>query len=314
MCTDHFRLYGIFSAGRSGSTYLRNEIVKFPGISSLDSPGYFRWIQQNLDILLNDSPGRFSLRFDYFRTQWAKECYFEHDTIYRFVKDHSLREKAMKLQKKLIIKEAFWMVGAIDEGIFLNIFPILIIRNPLAIVNSYCRPLTDKISVPFIEQNPRPDSSMTDVILDNLARFSEVRGFGWNIPSGNTLRNAPNHIKAATFVKIYFKFVLKFIEQELFENSYCLVKYEELCRKPHQELKKVSRYLGVDYVGTVKNSDVYTCERDDRGGGHIVMNRDAYKNSIFAYRENLSSREREEIWQILGPEAKKVGYACEEEF
>ena len=129
---DSLEVCLIASTGRSGSTLLRNELAKCDALTCLDSPGSIIWLRENHDLLINDPNDVFRRRYPEMRRYFEKRELYRNDIRYQFSRSWLDRRTGRTLKKRLIIKDALFMVGAIHPRIFCNMNVIHVIRSPLA--------------------------------------------------------------------------------------------------------------------------------------------------------------------------------------
>jgi len=297
-----FAVFAIVSMGRSGSTLLRNELLKPLWVSCLDAVGCATWIERNQRPLIEDDAETFAARYPEFVQQWKDLKFWQFDIKWNFAKRDEDRLSALALSRRLIVKDAIWVLGRRDPGVFRNLRLIHLLRDPRAIAASYCRPV-GRESAPRIFGGG--GATGLDVRAAGMRQFAANFGLAGDLPDADALASLPRHKAAAAIVRAHFEALPGFLARPGAEDTNIVVRLEDLCDDREATLDRLFQFMGVDADGVPPNSGFFV-DAVEEGG--IRMAEDTAGSRGDAWRAVFSERELEEVCAELDGVGKTWGY------
>jgi len=297
-----FAVYAIVSMGRSGSTLLRNELLKPLWVSCLDAAGCATWIERNQRPLIEDDADTFGARYPEFVQQWKDLKLWQFDIKWNFARRDEDRLSALALSRRLIVKDALWVLGRRDPEVFRNLRLIHLLRDPRAIAASYCRPV-GRESAPRIFGGG--GATGLDVRVAGMRQFAANFGLRGNLPNTEALASSPRHKAASAIVRAHFETLTGFLTRPGVGETDIVVRLEDLCDDRGATLGRLFQFMGVDVEDMPQNSAFFV-DADEEGG--IRMAEDTAGSRSDAWRKVFSSDELEDVCADLDGVGKAWGY------
>jgi hypothetical protein len=94
-------------------------------------------------------------------------------------------------------------------------------------------------------------------------------------------------------------------------SSVLRLRYEDLCRRPEKELRRVMERIGLEMEARQLSPSVYGARRDKRVDAHARLQEPITAASVGAWRDELSAGDVRRVERILGAEMRAFGYSPE---
>jgi hypothetical protein len=296
--SDEFRVVAILGPGRSGTTLLRNELLKPSEVTCLSSEGAYVWFEENAALLRGEVRAAVAGAHALLSQQWQARGFDREDLKLQF----AAAPTPSKLTHRLLVKLAMIRFGGAGRGRFRHVDVIRLFRDPLAIVESMCRPLPWNAQQPFWAGPRAPLLRLRTAELGAYARSEDV-AFVPHTPED--VAALPYHVACATWLADYLH-----IDEELRARpNFCArsidVRFEEFLADREDQLTRLAAFMGVAHPDYPPNRTYF---RPIEGEGGIASNQDAGENGRGRGVSVLTAEQRTAVLDLLSAVRARLGY------
>lgn len=252
------RLAVILCIGRSGSTLLRNELAKPDDVSGLTSDFGYRWMNRH-----QMQPGGSVPDASEMRAIWRDEAYGREEIKARF----ALSPGDGALRRILLLKFALFGFGGLGLSPFEQhrARTIFLIRDPLDVALSHCRPLAWNGGAAFWA-GPRADRLPANLRL--ISEFS--RAVGFPPPDPAEILDASYPVAIAAFLKHYYALLAHVVGASR-DGTFLIVRFEDFVTLRRAELARLADFIGIEDRRFPDNALFYKPVVEE-GGIHLARN------------------------------------------
>jgi len=288
--------YAITSMGRSGSTLLRNELIKSREVCCLASGPFLHWLAANHRILAG-TPHSLREHQEELREQWVSKAWFESDIRYRHARTEHARDWSRQLGSILLCKDALFVLTSQNLPILHNFRLIHLLRDPLAVALSYARvsPVTGR---PFI------DAGRTD-FAQLIRRFADDYAPHIKMPPNDELATMPSHVAAAHLVGAFYRALAAFVLNDGVSAGSLLVRFEDLCSQRDETLARIRRFMGLPNISIPNNAEFFAPSIEE-GGIEMAENTSADRASRVITEADPSIIKH--VTEVIGDAGEPFGY------
>jgi hypothetical protein len=293
-------LYAITSMGRSGSTLLRNELIKSPDVCCLASGDFLHWLAANHQILAG-SAQMLRERQTELREQWVRKPWFQADVRYRHALSDAVRNWSRSLGSILLCKDALYVMAAQDPPVLHNFRFIHLVRDPVAVALSYSN-INSETGKAFVEGGGR---SLRNIV-GLMRRFVDGYAPQIQVPDEDELAAAPSHIAAAHLVGVFYRALAVFLSQEGLTAGNLLIRFEDLCAKREQTLARIHLFMGLQ-TAPVPDNAIFFKDGIEEGGIQMAQNTSLQRaNRIISDADDVALKT---VAEIIGDAGAPFGYS-----
>ncbi|HEY0714819.1 MAG TPA: hypothetical protein VGF45_19215, partial [Polyangia bacterium] len=286
---SEFRVIAILAPGRSGTTLLRNELLKPAEVTCLSSEGTFRWFEANHALLAGEDARALATAHPLLAQDWHPGGFSREDLKTQFASAPA----PSALTKRLLVKLPMFRFGAEGRGRFRHVHVIRLFRDPLAIVESMCRPLHWNEGHPFWAG---PRAELLQLRTADLCAFARAEGVGFSPHPPEEAVARPYHVACATWLADYIA-----VDEELrtrpgFSASATEVRFEDFVGNRDRELQRLAAFMGVAAPDFPPHRTSY---RAVEGEGGIASNQDTGADGRGSRTPVLTEAQRAEVCEVL---------------
>ncbi|HEY0710301.1 MAG TPA: hypothetical protein VGG33_26065 [Polyangia bacterium] len=295
-----FRVIAILAPGRSGTTLLRNELLKPAEVTCLSSEGTFRWFEANRALLCGDDSEALRRAHPSLARQWHTVGFASEDLKPQFAASPA----PSALTHKLLVKLPMFRFGAEGRGRFRHVDVIRLFRDPLAIVESMCRPQVWNDGQPFWAG---PRAPLLGERTADLGAFAKAEGVAFLPHTPEQITALPYHVACATWLADYLA-----IDDELrTQPGFCAratdVAFEDFLADREGQLQRLAAFMGVQRPDYPPNRVYY---RPVEGEGGIASNQDTGEGGRGRRTAVLTEVQRSEVAAVLAEVRARRGYGA----
>ena len=294
------RLTAILGAGRSGSTLLRNELLKPDEVSCLSSEGAYAWYEANRALLCHPDANEIVRRHATLERQWTELGFPREDLKRQFARHPG----DSTLQRILLVKFPLVRFGGRSRGLFRHVHVVHLARDPLAVVESMCRPL------PWNEDQPFWAGKRAHLIAErgaDLCAFARSEGTRAIPCAPEALTAMPYHLACASWVAGYARVHGEIRAREEFCRSSISLRFEDFVRDRDALVCRIGAFMGVQTLSYPPNDDYY---QDVEGEGGIRMSQRTGANGRGHSVTALGPLERRQVLDVVGRVREDLGYGA----
>ncbi|HEY0708709.1 MAG TPA: hypothetical protein VGG33_18010 [Polyangia bacterium] len=308
----NFRLTAILYHPRSGSTLLRNELLKPPQVTALSSPGVGLWIERNAELLTAPNHAAFASAHDVLSAQWRELGLDRHDLKRHFARP-AFAPQMPGLRPHLLLKFALFRFHAWAPQLFRHFDVIHLLRDPLRIVESLCRALAWNDGQAFFAGARKPQLPER---ADWLCAFAAAHAVAVHPTSGAEITTLPYHLACATFVSDFVHVHQALIERQAAAGDVCrrqiTVKFEDFVAARDEWLARLATFMDVAPFSYPPN-DVFFEDREEEGGIRMSQPTSPARHSHATSQDEvalatLTAPERHDVITLLAPARHRQGY------
>jgi hypothetical protein len=283
--------------GRSGTTLLRNFIVRSEEVSCLASGVQVEWLKRfgpSIDRAGVDFPSSIAREV---QLDWGERKLYGADIRYAFGATRSL--DAMELRRILLFKLPIFEIVRYSVAFATVAKPILMLRHPSAVLLSSMQPT-------FLQQS----QSLSEMRNSIVIATDELRNAGFSLESGLSTRGAEGN-GSSDLIAVYTQSMnlhLQFLSQ--LPTPTLVIYFEDFCARPVENLGLIEEFLQLSPRSLISRM-AGRFFQDAQEEGLVEMAKPLLPERAWAWQGTESNVEAAKLWSFVRDGAERLGYTEE---
>jgi hypothetical protein len=285
-------IYNIFNyIGRSGTTFLRNMLLRMGDISCLETDQQFTWLHKYRSEINNFESVLPEAFIRHLRNDWER-VYYKHDIRLKYGLIQPPNPRS--LRPKLLFKIPGYVMALHCYPLFKFVRPILMLRHPVATVLSVSNPSFLKISSPLklIYKELKDVQKMLGVeFAEETTEFND-----WEM-----------YRQIARILCLSIE-IHKYIISEIICKDTLVIFFEDMCRNFEMVLNLISTFFRShgDKLVSRAHNPFYTDVLEE---GNIKMDEPLKPEKAWGWAETTDPDLITKIWSYVGKNTNPSYYS-----